>query len=149
MEAPIVIQSTNDVNEVMDVEKMVFGQEALSKYQLGACQLMVASVCGTVVGYIATSVNTLDNSLCIESIAVISDWQNYGIGSRFLDIIITHCYQKDIHKIVLYTRVDNERAIKLYKSKGFTTTSTHKDYYGYYNPLEKKGDAYVMNRFIH
>jgi ribosomal protein S18 acetylase RimI-like enzyme len=151
MEAPIVIRKTDcyddeNMKAIMAIEKIVFGKESLDKNQLSACGLRVASVLDRMVGYIATLQNVHNSSVIIESIVVLPEWQGQGVGSQLMDMVISECYKRNIYKISLMARVENTTAINFYKKKGFAITSSLKNYYGAYNPFEKKGDAYCMVR---
>jgi RimJ/RimL family protein N-acetyltransferase len=57
--------------------------------------------------------------------SVLKDYWNLGIGSRLLDTLIVWARQSGVvTKLNLRVRPDNERAIALYRRKGFTVEGT-------------------------
>ena len=59
----------------------------------------------------------------IQDILVLQAYQNKGIGSQFLKIILNE--YKDIRQIILLTD-DTDKTIKFYEKNGFTKASKYK-----------------------
>ena len=79
------------------------------------------------------------------SISLLKDFWGKGIASRLTEYIINHAKVINLKKIELTVRVDNEKAIKLYKKFGFETEGEIKHYF-YIN--NKYYNAYIMALFI-
>ena len=71
------------------------------------------------------------------SITVLKNYWGNKIGEKLIDYAIDYCKSNSIKKIELTVRIDNERAIKLYKKFGFEIEGEIKKfiYFGgnYYN----------------
>lgn len=79
----------------------------------------------------------------IYTICVRPDMQNQGVASKILNDFLDYCEQKRIESYYLDVRVDNDKAIALYKKFGFKTISVRKNYY----PMGTKFyDAVVMTK---
>lgn len=71
------------------------------------------------------------------AITVLKNYWGNKIGEKLIDYAIEYCKSNSIKKIELVVRIDNERAIKLYKKFGFEIEGEIKKfiYFGgnYYN----------------
>ena len=71
------------------------------------------------------------------AITVLKNYWGNKIGEKLIDYAIEYCKSNSIKKIELIVRIDNERAIKLYKKFGFEIEGEIKKfiYFGgnYYN----------------
>ena len=65
----------------------------------------------------------------ITNIAVHPIYRCRGIASRMLDILINHCNELNIKKLMLEVRCSNKKAISLYQKKGFLIVGERKNYY--------------------
>lgn len=65
----------------------------------------------------------------IGTIAIHPDYQNYGIGKKFLSFICLKLLNENIQKIFLEVRKSNHSAISLYKKFGFVIDGERKRYY--------------------
>ncbi len=74
----------------------------------------------------------------IHTIGVDPAYQGRGIGRRMLDALLTIAADSVVH---LEVRTDNETAIALYRSVGFTEVGLRKRYYRI-----SGADAYTMRR---
>lgn len=94
-----------------------------------------------VVGFAGAYVpSTIGAQAEIHNIAVHPDYQGRGVGKRLLERLLEYIDRYDAHTF-LEVRVDNERAIGLYRQYGFELIGTRKRYY------QPSGmDAYVMCR---
>ena len=78
-----------------------------------------------------------EESSDILNICVKREFRRQGIGCRFLEYIIEKIKLKNIKKIMIEVRKDNNAAINLYKLYGFKIISQRKNYY-------KDCDALIM-----
>jgi RimJ/RimL family protein N-acetyltransferase len=62
-------------------------------------------------------------------IAVHDDYQNRGLGTALTRHLLIIAQEKHLHKVSLGVRVDNARAIHVYKRCGFTVEATLRDGY--------------------
>lgn len=65
----------------------------------------------------------------IGTIAIHPDYQNYGIGKKFLSFICLKLLDENIQKIFLEVRKSNHSAISLYEKFGFVIDGERKRYY--------------------
>ncbi|SLM98862.1 Histone acetyltransferase HPA2 and related acetyltransferases [Corynebacterium xerosis] len=65
-------------------------------------------------GYVADSIPEL-------VLAVDERFRGSGLGSRLLDRLLDIATEQSVHRISLHVDAANERAISLYKTRGFTT----------------------------
>ncbi|MBR1865643.1 MAG: ribosomal protein S18-alanine N-acetyltransferase [Lachnospiraceae bacterium] len=73
------------------------------------------------------------------NIAVQEEYRKKGIGGRLLEKMITEAGRHGARRLLLEVRISNERAISLYRNRGFVKLGERKDYYR--APTE---DALVM-----
>lgn len=78
----------------------------------------------------------------LHNIAVHPDHQGQGIGRHLLEKIDEYCHEKDLHKILLEVRRDNETARRLYLGMGYESVGHRKDYYG------PGRDAYLFTKTL-
>ena len=128
----------------MEIEKELFAKEAWSKdvfqseLDLIPDQRMywVAIVDGKVVGY--SGVAVIDDFADVATIAVASDFQKQGIGSKLFQFILDYASEHGANRVLLEVRTNNSGAIEMYKKFGFEIVAERPNYYG------PKLDAYVM-----
>lgn len=65
----------------------------------------------------------------ITNIAVAPQYQNLGIASRLIRLMIKYASQNNSDAISLEVRIDNEKAKRLYSQLGFKATFIRKNYY--------------------
>ena len=92
-----------------------------------ACGWMAVSFEEEPVGFILTRV--LEREAEILTFAVIPTFQKMGIGRDLLKELLLFLTSVGCEKIFLEVAVDNEAAIALYASFGFTTVGTRLNYY--------------------
>ncbi|MCG8428017.1 MAG: GNAT family N-acetyltransferase, partial [Chromatiales bacterium] len=54
-------------------------------------------------------------------------WWRMGIGGRLIDAAEQWATQNQVHRLELTVRADNQRAIALYESKGFSIEGKKRD----------------------
>ncbi len=94
-----------------------------------------------VAGYVNASV-VLDEAQ-LNRIAVSEEYRQQGIGTKLISYLIDYLKTQSCTAVFLEVRSNNENAIRLYKSFGFVTDCTRKNYY--HNPDD---DALLMSLTI-
>src|SRR5215467_4096471 len=135
-----------DVDAVAAMEEILFGAEAWSP-ELLATEMtadpasryyIVADDDGVITGYgglLAQAGGQAD----VLTLAVAEDRWGQGIGSALLDGLLAEADRRGCTEIFLEVRVDNDRAQRLYRRRGFTDIGVRR---GYYQPSNT--DALVM-----
>ena len=134
-----------DVAAVAVMEKALFGAEAWSPELLageltadqGSRYYLVAEQDGMITGYggLAEAGGQAD----VLTLAVAEDRWGRGIGGALLDGLLEEAARRRCTEVFLEVRVDNERAQRLYRRRGFTGIGVRR---GYYQPSNT--DALVM-----
>jgi [ribosomal protein S18]-alanine N-acetyltransferase len=140
---PMALQ---DISAVTVLEQALFGVEAWSPELLademtanpGSRYYLVAEDRGVVAGY----GGLLAQAGCpadVLTLAVAADRWGEGIGSALLDGLLAEAARRGCTEIFLEVRIDNDRAQRLYRRRGFTGIGIRR---GYYQP--SGSDALVM-----
>jgi ribosomal-protein-alanine N-acetyltransferase len=79
----------------------------------------------------------------LANLAVQESYQGQGIGSALLNLVLERAREERLVKLFLEVRRSNERAMELYRSRGFTQVGVREGYYR--RPLE---DALIFERPI-
>ena len=74
--------------------------------------------------------------------AVRSEYRNRGIGRLLLAEFISRCFRADIKIVSLEVRVSNKKAIRFYRSHGFSIISILPSYY------EDDEAGYLMRKML-
>jgi len=138
--------SLHDISAVAVLEQDLFGIEAWSPELLAgevtadpvSRYYLVAEDNGVVTGYgglMAQSGGQAD----VLTLAVAEDRWGEGIGSALLDGLLAEADRRGCTEIFLEVRVDNDRAQRLYRRRGFTDLGIRR---GYYQP--SGADALVL-----
>lgn len=138
--------SLDDIAAVAVLEQALFGIEAWSPELLvgemtadpGSRYYLVADDAGVIAGYgglLAQAGGQAD----VLTLAVAEDRWGQGIGSALLDGLLAEADRRGCTEIFLEVRVDNDRAQRLYRRRGFTDIGIRR---GYYQPSNT--DALVM-----
>jgi ribosomal-protein-alanine N-acetyltransferase len=77
----------------------------------------------------------------LANLAVLEGFQRQGIGSALLHLVLERAREEGLAKLFLEVRRSNERAVDLYRSRGFTQVGVREGYYR--KPLE---DALIFER---
>lgn len=75
----------------------------------------------------------------LANIAVREQNRGKGVGAALLDRVLEELLARGVRKVFLEVRISNERAIGLYRSRGFTRLGVRRGYYQ--NPTE---DGWVL-----
>jgi ribosomal-protein-alanine N-acetyltransferase len=126
----------DDVHAVAAMEEALFGAEAWSPELLttevttdpASRYYIVADDDGVIAGYgglLAQRGGQAD----VLTLAVAEDRWGEGIGGALLDGLLTEASRRGCTEIFLEVRVDNDRAQRLYRRRGFTDIGIRRAYY--------------------
>ena len=126
----------DDVHAVAEMEEALFGAEAWSPELLTtevtadpvSRYYIVADDDGVIAGYgglLAQPGGQAD----VLTLAVAEDRWGEGIGGALLDGLLTEAGLRGCTEIFLEVRVDNDRAQRLYRRRGFTDIGIRRAYY--------------------
>lgn len=134
MKLKIQPMQKSDVDEVLKIEEMAYGDHHWSKDSFyGELSNDLAHYyCAfdsenNLVGY-AGAWGIIDEAH-ITTIAVKPELRRKKIGEMLLIRILEDCYKNEIKYVTLEVRVSNDAAIKLYEKYGFKSLGTRKGYY--------------------
>jgi ribosomal-protein-alanine N-acetyltransferase len=135
-----------DLPAVLRLEDALFGDEAWSENMLaseldGAASgryYLVAEDAGDLVGY-AGLLSPGGGQADVLTMAVEQDRWGQRIGAILLDALVAEAVRRACTDVFLEVRVDNDRAQRLYRSRGFAEIGVRR---GYYQPSGT--DALVM-----
>ena len=129
----IAILEKNDINRIKELEEKFsnifldgdiendFINNPYTKY-------IIYLIDNKIVGFI--NYYEIYDRLEIVNFNVLDFFQNKGIGSKLLDYLIKIVENKKLNNITLEVRIDNDKAIHLYRKYGFKKVSIRKNYYG-------------------
>jgi ribosomal-protein-alanine N-acetyltransferase len=131
---------------VIRLEHDLFGDEAWSEAMLAAeldgaasgRYYLVAEDGGVLVGY-AGLLSPGGGQADVLTMAVVQDRWGQRIGALLLDALVAEAARRGCTDVFLEVRVDNDRAQRLYRSRGFAEIGIRR---GYYQPSGT--DALVM-----
>lgn len=134
--------------EEKDIPSVIAGEEKIFGTSLGYDMLygdlnlnpyanyFVLDINGEVRGYIGLWITY--EVADVINFYVDEAYQGAGFGSLILQFVVELCELSGVEKISLEVRVNNEKAIALYKKFGFVLSHVRKEYYS------DKTDAYVL-----
>lgn len=133
---------SSDVKELFLLEKRVFTPEnfplsrASFAYHVKNNLLLTAKIDEEIAGYVLVLIKR--KSAKLYSIAVKKEWRGKRVAFKLLKKVNEELIALGFKKVLLEVRTDNEKAIELYKSFGFTLKKRVKEFY-------RDGcDAYIM-----
>lgn len=135
-DGPVIRLATpDDVDALVSLEERVFDTDRMTRRSFRrlidrpTAALMVAELEGRVVGY-ALLLFRLGTALArLYSVAVEPKVQGHGIGAGLLDAAERIAFAHACVFLRLEVRPDNERAIALYKQRGYRQFGRYLDYY--------------------
>ena len=134
-----------DLDQLVDLEARVFGDQAWSRQELRfelsapSRTYLVWDDQGAILGYGGYWSGERDAELM--TMGVLPEARSRGIAGSLLARLIAGADRKGLQRMDLKVRVDNPAAIDLYKKFGFSQTGLCK---GYYQPEDV--DAWAMTR---
>lgn len=125
----------NDINEILEIEKNSFDPLEIFPKSLFFHYLkesngdffVVLNPAESIVGY-AILVEKNGNGYLL-SIAVHPKSRNKGIAASLIEFIENKCKEKGYKKLILEVRMDNEKAIKIYRKLGLIKVGIKLGYY--------------------
>lgn len=138
MKLTIENATTNLLDELYEIERQSFTQEAFSKREIKYMLEdyngidLVARINGEIAGFLIAQVNVESGRLFghILTLDVALQHRRRGVARRLLTELETLLRQKGTVECRLEVREDNVAAIKLYLSLGYRRLRTLKNYYG-------------------
>ncbi|MED5421349.1 MAG: ribosomal protein S18-alanine N-acetyltransferase [Pseudomonadota bacterium] len=148
-EIPVELRAMihNDTSEVSDIERRsydfpwghgVFHDCLLAGY---SCIVLVREE--RVVGYSILSVAA--GEAHILNLCVDPGFRQLGYGEKLLDEILSRVATEDVHEMFLEVRPSNEKAIALYRKKGFRQIASRP---AYYQATEGRESAAILSKRI-
>ncbi|HEY2507637.1 MAG TPA: ribosomal protein S18-alanine N-acetyltransferase [Streptosporangiaceae bacterium] len=139
--------TTEDLDQVLELELAIFGDEAWSRQMLeGELALqpssryyLVADDDGEIIAY--AGLLAAGTQADVLTIAVATGRWGGGIGSDLLEALFAEATRRGCTEVFLEVRADNARAQRLYHWWGFAEVGIRR---GYYQPSGT--DAIVMRR---
>ena len=134
-----------DLDVVLALELELFGEEAWSRPMLEgelaqqpvSRHYLVAEAAGVIVGYAGLLAGGTQAD--VATIGVTGSAQGHGTGAALLAALLAEARRRGCAEVFLEVRVDNLRAQRLYRSRGFEQVGLRR---GYYQP--SGADALVM-----
>ena len=129
----------SDLERIYELERECFGRNAYSKSfirflltDLSTIALKAVNDRGDVIGLVIGRVEKSSGKVIgrVYTIDVKPEHRRRGVGRMLLRKLEEEFRRMGCEKIVLEVAVDNEPAIKLYKSMGYKFTAKLKNYYG-------------------
>ncbi len=137
----------DDVPEVSDIERRSYefpwSHGVFRDCLLAGYQCAVVEREGAVVGYAVLSVAAGEAhilNLCIDPM-----YRELGYGERLLDEILSLADDAEVREIFLEVRPSNEKAIALYRKKGFRNIAYRP---AYYQATGGREDAAVFSKTL-
>jgi ribosomal-protein-alanine N-acetyltransferase len=131
--------SLGDLERLHGLEKTCFGGDAYSKQILrllltdpSAIPLKAVTGEGELVGSAIGRIEKIGGRVVgrVYTLDVRPDFRRRGVGVALLKSLENELRRLGCEKVILEVAVDNEPAIRLYKSLGYAFTSRLNDYYG-------------------
>lgn len=96
---------------------------------------------GAIVGYFVAMPGV--GEMHLLNITVAPEWQGRGVAGEMLDTLEAHCRGHAFEMLWLEVRASNDRAMALYRRRGFAAVGTRRGYY----PAARgtREDAVVMS----
>lgn len=122
-----------------DLRAMAAVEQAASRYPWSLSQftasslrenehsLVVEGAAGTILGF-AIFRQVMDEAT-LMNIAVHPGYQGRGLGVRLVTALLSELAERAVQRCLLEVRAGNERAIALYRSRGFVDDGLRSNYY--------------------
>jgi ribosomal-protein-alanine N-acetyltransferase len=139
----------NDINEILEIEKSSFDWVDVFPKSLFYHFLIehnndffvVLNQSGSIVGYaILVEKNRYGYLL---SIAVHPNSRNSGVAAFLIEFLENKCREEGYRKLILDVRMDNEKAIRVYRRLGLVNVGIKLNYYG------DGENALMMEKILH
>jgi ribosomal-protein-alanine acetyltransferase len=135
MSQQIRIASEADLENIMQIEKACFGNDAWSKSNMKSELLaphttyVVAEENNSLIGYAGLSKLSSSTSSDIQTIAVSESHRGLGVGRKLMESILNFARQQNAKEVFLEVREDKPMPQSLYDSFGFIAIDRRENYY--------------------
>ena len=135
MSHQIRIASEADLENIMQIEKACFGNDAWSKSNMKSEILaphttyVVAEESDSLIGYAGLSKLASSTSSDIQTIAVSESHRGLGVGRELMESLLDFAREQKAKEVFLEVREDKPTPQKLYVSLGFIAIDRRENYY--------------------
>lgn len=135
MSHQIRIASEADLENIMQIEKACFGNDAWSKSNMKSEILaphttyVVAEESDSLIGYAGLSKLASSTSSDIQTIAVSESHRGLGVGRELMESLLDFAREQKAKEVFLEVREDKPTPQKLYVSLGFIAIDRREKYY--------------------
>ena len=135
MSHQIRIASEADLENIMQIEKACFGNDAWSKSNMKSELLaphttyVVAEESDSLIGYAGLSKLASSTSSDIQTIAVSESHRGLGVGRKLMESLLDFARKQKAKEVFLEVREDKPTPQKLYLSLGFKAIDRRENYY--------------------
>ena len=135
MSHQIRIASEADLENIMQIEKASFGNDAWSKSNMKSEILaphttyVVAEESNSLIGYAGLSKLTSSTSSDVQTIAVSESHRGLGVGRKLMESLLDFAREQKAKEVFLEVREDKPTPQKLYASLGFSAIDRRENYY--------------------
>jgi ribosomal-protein-alanine N-acetyltransferase len=123
-----------DLRGIARLERQIFkieGAWSLAEYEEDYAKANRVYVCaegdGELIGY--AFAEWRGSTGYIRALAVRRGWRGERIGARMLDRVCASLWRRGMQRLVLHVREENERAVELYRRRGFVRRRRVLNYY--------------------
>lgn len=144
----ILPMAAEDLTEVMEIERLVFPKPwspglFLHELRIPFSRTRVARTIEEgqrLIGYVCWWV--VGDEVHILNIAVHPDVRRCGVGRELVELVLADARAQHVASVSLEVRRDNQAALELYRSLGFSESGVRRNYYG------RGEDALIMTRLL-
>ena len=135
MSHQIRIASEADLEQIMQIEKACFANDAWSKSNMKSELLaphttyVVAEESNSLIGYAGLSKLASSTSCDIQTIAVSESHRGLGVGRKLMESLLAFAREQKAKEVFLEVREDKPTPQKLYLSLGFKAIDRRENYY--------------------
>jgi ribosomal-protein-alanine acetyltransferase len=135
MSHQIRVASEADLENIMQIEKACFGNDAWSKSNMKSELLaphttyVVAEESSSLIGYAGLSKLPSSTSSDIQTIAVSESHRGLGVGRKLMESLLDFAREQNAKEVFLEVREDKPTPQKLYLSLGFNAIDRRENYY--------------------
>jgi ribosomal-protein-alanine acetyltransferase len=135
MSPQIRIATEADLEQIMQIEKACFGNDAWSKSNMKSELLaphttyVVAEESSSLIGYAGLSKLANSTSSDIQTIAVSESHRSLGVGRSLMESLLAFAKEQNAKEVFLEVREDKPTPQSLYSSLGFKAIDRRENYY--------------------
>jgi ribosomal-protein-alanine acetyltransferase len=135
MSHQIRVASEADLENIMQIEKACFGNDAWSKSNMKSELLaphttyVVAEESNSLIGYAGLSKLASSTSSDIQTIAVSESHRGLGVGRKLMETLLAFAREQKAKEVFLEVREDKPTPQKLYVSLDFKAIDRRENYY--------------------